>query len=232
MKERIRSVLLELGADVCGVANIDRFAQSPEGCSPIDLFAQCQSVVVFGKALPKGLTAVSPRLIYGHYNYQSCAYVDRITFEACKKIEQQYACKAVPLPCDSPYEQWDPETLTGHGLLSLKHAAVQAGLGCMGKNTLLLNETYGNLLTLGAILLDIPLESDPIRESFCIEHCHKCVASCPSGALTAHHVDQKLCRLYTYGKTSRGFDTVDCNACRTGCPMRFGKPAGAENCKR
>ena len=35
-------------------------------------------------------------------------------------------------------------------------------------------------------------------------------------------VVQKRCRLNTYGKTPRGFDTVDCNNCRTVCQTRFG----------
>ncbi|WP_371291499.1 hypothetical protein [Bacteroides sp.] len=26
----------------------------------------------------------------------------------------------------------------------------------------------------------------------------------------------------TYGKTKRGYNTVDCNRCRTICPMRLG----------
>lgn len=72
---------------------------------------------------------------------------------------------AVPLPADSPYEYWDAEQMEGRGLLSMKHAAVLAGLGTLGKSTLLLNEAYGNLLTLGAILTEFDLASDPPEES-------------------------------------------------------------------
>lgn len=56
-----------------------------------------------------------------------------------------------------------------------------------------------------------------------IPGCHKCIDSCPAQAIKDGSATQKLCRLNTYGKTARGFDTVDCNKCRTVCPMRFGK---------
>lgn len=36
-------------------------------------------------------------------------------------------------------------------------------------------------------------------------------------------VNQKLCRLNTYGKNERGFETVDCNQCRSACPRALGK---------
>jgi epoxyqueuosine reductase QueG len=34
----------------------------------------------------------------------------------------------------------------------MKHAAVNAGIGALGKNTLLINKKYGNRLVIGAIL--------------------------------------------------------------------------------
>lgn len=32
----------------------------------------------------------------------------------------------------------------------------------------------------------------------------------------------KTAIVHTYGKNKRGFSTVDCNQCKTVCPMRFG----------
>ena len=40
---------------------------------------------------------------------------------------------AVPIPADGPVEYWDEEELEGRGILSMKHAAVNAGLGTLGK---------------------------------------------------------------------------------------------------
>jgi len=52
----------------------------------------------------------------------------------------------------------------------LKHAAVRAGLGRMGKNTLLVNDRLGNMLWLGAILIDQELAEDALANyDACIE---------------------------------------------------------------
>jgi epoxyqueuosine reductase QueG len=130
---------------------------------------------------------------------------------------------ALPLPCDSPYEYWEEANSLGKGLISMKHAAVLCGIGTMGKNTLLLNRKYGNLLTIGAILTDLELASDAFCDTICIEGCTKCLDACPVNAIENGMVNQKRCRTNTYGKTARGFATVDCNICRVVCPMRFGR---------
>lgn len=225
MENKIKQAIISYGADVCGIANIDRFSDSPKGFSPTDIFKECKSVITFGIALPKGLTKIEPRLIYGHFNYDICHEVDKIALSSAKLIEREFSGIAVPVPCDSPYEYWDEENMCGKGLISMKHAAVLSGIGTLGKNTLLLNPQYGNLLTIGAILTNLNLKSDELCENICIEKCTRCIDNCPTSAISDNHVNQKLCRLNTYGKTNRGFDTVDCNKCRIVCPMRYGKRA-------
>ena len=64
MEDRIKEIFTKLGADLCGIANVERFANAPSGFHPQDIFADCKSVIVFAKHLPKGLTAVSPRIVY------------------------------------------------------------------------------------------------------------------------------------------------------------------------
>ena len=223
MKEQIKDLILSLGADVCGFANIARFSGAPAGFHPKDIFPDCKSVIEFGIALPKGVTAADQKLIYGYFNNSSCAKVDWIAFQTAKKVERLYGGYAVPLPSDDPYEYWDPEKMEGRGLLSMKHAAVLAGLGTLGKSTLLLNEEYGNQLTLGAILTDLDLESDPLAKSICIDGCSLCIQNCPAQALNGRCADQAKCRPNAYGTNARGFNIVNCNKCRTVCPMRFGK---------
>ena len=221
MKEQIREIVLSYGADICGFANIDRFNHVPYGYKPSDIYADCKSVVAFAVVLPQGLTKVSSRLIYGHFNNISCTEVDMIAFKAAKKIEEKYQCNVVPLPCDNPYEYWDSEKMEGMGLLSMKHIAVQAGLGVLGKSSLLINEYYGNMITLGAILTNLELPSDMLSNNICNPNCRKCIEACPVHAIENDTVNQKLCRINTYGKTERGFDTVDCNKCRIVCPINY-----------
>jgi epoxyqueuosine reductase QueG len=52
------------------------------------------------------------------------------------------------------------------------HTAVRAGLGQMGKNTLLINDQLGNMLWLGAVLVAKELEPDLIADyQACIPGC-------------------------------------------------------------
>lgn len=219
IKERIREIVMSYGADLCGIANIERFIDAPSGFNPVDIYPDCRSVISYAIALPQGLTKINPRLIYGHYNYISCPEVNLIAFKSAKKIEVDFNCFVVPMLCDSPYEYWDAENLEGRGLLSMKHIAVQAGLGSIGKSSLFLNKQYGNLITLGAMLTNLDLPSDSLSERLCIDSCHRCIEACPVKAIENGNVNQKLCRENTYGKTKRGFDTVDCNKCRVLCPL-------------
>lgn len=221
-KDAIRDRILALGADVCGFGGIERFADAPENFRPTDLYADCRTVISVGIALPKGLLCVDSRLLYGHFNADVVHKVDEIVFAAAKLIEKECGGICVPIPSDAPYDFWDAQTLTGKGLLSMKHAAVACGVGQIGKSSILLNPQYGNRLTLGAVLTNVDFESDPLCENICIPDCRKCLTACPVSAIGEESVMQKKCRQNTYSTTAKGFDTVECNKCRSVCPMRDG----------
>ncbi len=224
MENEIKKIITELGADVCGIASVERFGEAPIGFAPTDLYAECKTVIAIGIALPKGLLEVDPRLVYTHFNGTIiCDEVDHVSMKAAKVLEEKYNCKAVPVPCDTPSEYWEPETMTAKGMLSMKHVAVQCGIGQVGKSSLLLNSIYGNRLTIGAILTDLKLSSDELCEDICISSCKLCEEICPVHAIKDKRVDQKRCRPNLFGKTARGYVTMECNRCRTVCPMRFGK---------
>jgi len=181
-------------------------------------------LVSYGESLSgKSLYEVKPDLLYGHFNYLTIPKVDQIAMMTARIIEDEYRGTAVPVPCDSPYDYWDSKKMEGRGLISMKHAAVNAGIGTLGKNTLLLNKKFGNRLTVGVILSNLKLESDDDAESLCIEGCNRCLKSCPVQALGEGSVIQKLCRNNAYGTTARGFETVSCDTCRSVCPKRFGE---------
>jgi len=222
MKEELRKKIIEYGADICGFAGIDRFVEAPKGFHPYDIFPECKSIIVFGLALPKGIYMAKSKLIYSYFNSFACPQVDQISFQVAAFLESTYHSITVPLPCDGPYDYWDEEKMNGRGLLSMKHAAYLSGIGTLGKNTLLINKEYGNRLVIGCVLTDLEIESDEIAATICPESCQLCIQNCPVGAISTNGVEQKPCRLNSYGKTKRGFDTVDCNCCRTVCPMRFG----------
>lgn len=155
---------------------------------------------------------------YTHTNNVITQLVDNLGLELCLILEG-LGINAVPIPSDDPSEYWEADKQYARGILSLRHAGYFSGLGVLGKNTLLINEKYGNMIQIGAILVDISLESDSIADhEGCLEKCSLCIDSCPQKTLSRVTVDQKLCRELSNLVTERGFNLKKCNLCRTVCP--------------
>jgi epoxyqueuosine reductase len=208
----------QLGADLCGIAPVDRFDQAPEGFHPRDIFSETKSVVVMAKRFPEGPFHSRSPIPYSVANDVILAEVTRLTCELCGHLECQGHLRAVPVPSE-PYEYWDAPKREGRGLLSLKHAGRLAGLGVMGKNTLLANRELGNRICLGAVLLDIELLGDALADyQLCAETCRLCIDACPVQAIDGATVNQKLCRGRSQGRTAKGEPIYVCNQCRAVCP--------------
>jgi epoxyqueuosine reductase QueG len=68
-------------------------------------------------------------------------------------------------------------------LFSYKHAAELAGLGTIGRHSLLINPDFGPRLRLACLLTEAPLEPSPVaRKDYCVE-CDACIRACPAKAL-------------------------------------------------
>jgi len=70
--------------------------------------------------------------------------------------------------------------------LSMMPAAINAGLGTLGKHGSLINDVYGSSFRLSAVTTDMPLLPDAPKdigaEDFCAS-CQVCVKACPPGAI-------------------------------------------------
>jgi epoxyqueuosine reductase len=82
------------------------------------------------------------------------------------------------------------------GSLPLKRAAVLAGLGMQGKNTIVITREYGPKVRFGAILTSAELKPDtPFSGDLCGD-CMQCIQACPSKALKPHEITIKRCMVY------------------------------------
>jgi epoxyqueuosine reductase len=72
--------------------------------------------------------------------------------------------------------------------------ASEAGLGWIGKNSILINRETGSFIFLGEIVLNIDLECDkPLNQDFC-GSCRLCVESCPTKAINENKtIDARKC---------------------------------------
>ncbi len=74
--------------------------------------------------------------------------------------------------------------------------AAKAGLGWVGKHSLILNREAGSWFFLGELLIDLPLPVDRPQEEQC-GRCVACMATCPTGAIVAPYtVDARRCISY------------------------------------
>jgi len=220
--KQVKGIVLSCGADLCGIAPVDRFNDAPEGFQPQDIFPGCKSVIVFIRKLPTSALEAKSCVPYTYINDLVADEVSDITLKACRALEAA-GLAAVPVPTNEPYEFWDAKRMRGMGIMSMRHAAHLAGLGVLGKNTLLVTRDFGNMVQIGAILVDADIKGDAIiKEAWCPPDCRLCIDSCPQKALDGRTVDQKLCRPISNFRTAKGYTLKKCNACRRVCPNRFG----------
>lgn len=207
----------QLGADVCGIAAIEQFGNAPDGFHPTNIFADARSVIIIGCQFPDGTFLAHSNAPYTLVRNQLIQKNDTISVELSLQIENAGG-KAMPIPSGEPYEYWDAERRHGRGIVSLKHSAQLAGLGFIGKNTLLINRSFGNRLWLGGIITDFAFEPDGPTIQKCPDHCTVCLDICPQAALNGITIDQKKCREICFTSTEGGGWLIACNLCRVKCP--------------
>jgi epoxyqueuosine reductase QueG len=85
-----------------------------------------------------------------------------------------------------------------YGALSLVHAAVEAGLGTLGLNLMLLTPEYGPRVILTAVLTSAELEPDRrLTQPLCVgEACGRCLLACPGDAVLQWGLEKKKCAPY------------------------------------
>ncbi len=124
--------------------------------------------------------------------------------------------------------QRDEENLKAE--FSFKFGAVNAGIGWIGKNDVLVTRRYGPRVAIGAVLTDIILPyDDPIWQSQCPESCEACMKACPDHAIygTQWNIDALRENMLDYKRCnqqrSKAITAIgrknSCGLCMIACPI-------------
>ena len=216
--QALKAMALELGAVAAGWTSLDRaFVYSHKGRFPED--HGCPVILEHPRALvflvemdweemqraPK-----APTLRESARQYRRAAHISRhleALLRACGHQAKEHY--------DAHYD------------VILPPLAVQAGLGEVGRNNILIADRYGSRVRIGCVTTDFPATMDrPVDlgvQRFC-EVCKKCAANCPSKALEigdrqlVRGVEKwptKVERCYRYWRQVG----TDCGVCMAVCPF-------------
>jgi epoxyqueuosine reductase len=110
-------------------------------------------------------------------------------------------------------------------------AAVRAGIGFYGKNTMVITPSHGSWVVLGSLVTEIEIEATPPLDLDC-GACRLCVDACPTGALDEPGVlDSTRCLSYWTQapepipeeyRPELGAMVYGCDVCQDVCPWNHG----------
>jgi epoxyqueuosine reductase len=246
LKQKL-SAWLERRADKYGFAPVEGFDNAPAGHHPSDLLQDAATVIVYAKALPKGILTSASYNLHLLQRAQHTIYpaLDELGFDLASLLESQgYPSVLVPSYAPMVFHGFEP-----WGLISLKHAAELAGIGTFGRNGIIHNEEFGSMLRLGAVITSATIAGDPVIEKDpCPPKCSACIDACASGALQEDNFQKMVCMGYSikhglyrqllgdeYGRenmemiiNTSGYNYwIDGDECLKACPNNRVKPRQA-----
>lgn len=180
MKDKIRKLALEMGVDDIGFAAPSKY-HSPRSPKVETIFPEIKTIIVLAyKELSSCESinmqiAMNGRLDVMEFS-RSCNY------KLARFLEKEYKAKAMTVSVSYPLEM-SYRTKGCVGDVSLRHAAVAAGLGTFGRHNLVIHPQLGTRVIFTAVLCNLDITPDSEIEHSLCNNCNICVQSCPAGAL-------------------------------------------------
>ncbi|HEY93523.1 MAG TPA: epoxyqueuosine reductase [Dehalococcoidia bacterium] len=217
-------VIDSINVDRVGIVNLGQNIDTGVYTTAVELLPDAKSVIVLanelfsevvqyltsgrkiGELVMRDLFTRNADIVNGHLDWES--------YKLVKKLHE-LGYKGIPLTAgDAPFD-----TRYLEGMLSYKEAAVLAGMGVIGWNTILLTPEYGARIRMSCVVTDASLENTIPSNDYvpCFDCKGACVKVCPVQAIrrpgegNSCSIDKYKCN--TYLVSSGG-----CAECLRVCP--------------
>jgi len=204
--EAIKAKARALGADLVGIADGAAMDANPPDPAdprrPSDITERDSGrAIVLAKKLSSGVARIAA---WGDrhkfYNDElALTRLEEASLELVYWLEDcGYPAIIVPPTHADPWRYNEDPKQHMSPLLSLPHAAVEAGLGTLGLNLQILTPEYGPRVLLTAVLCSVEVECDrPMQQSLCHgPSCGRCLKACPGDAVAHWGRDWEACDEY------------------------------------
>jgi epoxyqueuosine reductase len=224
LSAKIRELAKTAGIDELGFTNATEFCGYPVAGSrrrdPLLSLPEARSIIIAGIYIGGLKLPFWADPLFGRTSrlYLSGYFADVVEpLEPIKSFLTQQGYRA--LICESIESE--------RSILPLKLAAIRAGFGWQGKNSLLVTRKYGTFLALGGIITNAVLEYNEKAEPNRCGTCKKCQEACPVSALDHPFVlDKFKCMAFQLQQEQLSDEARmtaenrvgDCEICQEVCP--------------
>ena len=226
--EQVKKTARALGADMVGIAPIDRLDGAPIQMDARQIMPEARSVIAMAFRVMRGsLRGIEEGTFFSNYSSMGYGgltylYMPLVVIDLCKFIEDA-GYEAIPIGHQSDWRAIDnegvlrgrysrpaaPHRAAPDVMIHLRIAAFLAGLGQIGYSKVFLTPRFGPRQRLGVVLTEAELEGDPLYDGpeLC-DRCMACVKDCTGAAISPDETVQVTLagRKVEWGK-------LDCKAC-------------------
>ena len=239
--KHIKKIAFDAGVDLCGVVECRQFPTNRQA---------------FDRWLDRGYDSTLAymrnnidmrfdvaQMVEGAQSVVVCAVSYKSEISGCYSPED--GCKIASYACNRDYHKSIKKilkqilrelqtlypTLNGRAFVDSapileKQYAVEAGLGWLGRQSLLITPEYGSYVLLGELVLDCKVDvyDEPLKAVGCGE-CRRCMDACPAGAIvepmtidTARCISCQTIEKVGESTTSLNGWIFGCDECQNCCP--------------
>lgn len=189
---KVKELAYRLGADLVGVANIERYENAPIKMSPQGILPSAKSVIVCAVHHPDAAIELDGEIhpqIMGPYRIQYIMNdkLDVLSFKIARMLDDM-GYKTVPIASSNiwRYRGYKEMDSTFAPDISHIYSGVCAGLGELGWNGLCITPEYGARNRFVSIITEAELTPTPLYNGpkLC-DMCGECIRKCPTNAYRA-----------------------------------------------